>query len=105
MVLDNAMTVCVTVLDNNEATRIRLHLAALFLSISMIGGVCRTCQATKVFVVGGKRFDLLHRRCVGGGKQGDCSGEFMEHRLFVGGGVGQVVDIALEFLVLNGFPS
>ena len=105
MVLSNTIAVHVTVSSDNEATRIRLRPSALFLSLSRLGACHRRCQATKVFVVCGESFNLLHEHCVGGGKQGNGGGEFLEHRLFVGGGVGQVIEIALEFLVFDGIYS
>ena len=102
MVLANVIAVRVAVPADDESTWIRLCPAALFLSLSRMGGCCRTCQATKVFVVGGESFDLLHKSCVGGGEQGNGGGELLEHQLFVGGSVGQVIKIALKFLILDG---
>ena len=48
---------------------------------------------------------FLHERCVDGGKRGDGGGELLQHFLLVGGGARQVVKIALEFLVIDGFSS
>ena len=91
MVLANTKAVRVAVPADNEATWICLRPAALSLSLSRMGGCRRTCQTTKVFIVGGKSFDFGHNSCVGGKEQGDRGGEFLEHCLFVGGGVSQVV--------------
>ena len=76
-----------------------------FLSLPRLGGVFGTCQAAKVFVVGGERFDLLNERCVDGGEQGDSVRELLEHHLFIGGGMGEVIETTLEFLVLDGSSS
>ena len=62
VVLANEITVRVVVPANDEATRICLHPESLFLSLSRLGSVCRTCQGTEVFVVRGERFDVLHER-------------------------------------------
>ena len=105
MVLANAKTVRVEVPANNEATRICLCTAYFYLSLSRLGGFCRTCQTTEVFIVGGERFDFGHETCVGGGERGNGGGDFLKHRLFVCGGVIQVVEIALKFLVLDRFSS
>ena len=104
IVLANAISVRVAVPANNEATQIRLHPAALFLSLPGLGGCHRTCQATKVFVVGGEGFDFLHKHCVGGVDQGDGGRGLVEHRLFFGGVLGQIIEISLKFLVFDGFP-
>ena len=100
MVLSNAKAVGVSVPADDEATRIRLCPEAL--SLSRLGGCCRTCQTTEVFIFGSEDFDLFHDRCIGGGESGDGGGELLEHRLFVGGSVSQFVEIVLEFLILNG---
>ena len=68
MVLANAIPVHAAVPADDASTRIRLFPAALFLSVSRLGGVCRMCQAAEVFVVYGECFDLLHASCVGGGE-------------------------------------
>ena len=68
VVLVNTIFVCVAVPADNVSTRIRLFPAALFLSVSRLGGVCGTFQAAELFVVGVKRFDLLHKRSVGDGE-------------------------------------
>ena len=103
--LSNAIAVRLAVPSDNEATWIRLRPASLFLSLSRLGGCRITVQATKLFVFGGERFDFIPEHFVGGGGQGNGGGEFQEHRIFVGGSVGQVIEIALEFLVLDGFSS
>ena len=105
VVLSNDITVHVAVLANDEATWIRLRPEDLFLSLYRLGRVRRTFQATEVFAIGGERFDFPHVRCVGGGEQGGYGRELLEHRLFVGGDVVQVIKIALEFLVLDGLSS
>ena len=63
------------------------------------------CQITRVFIFGGESFDFGHECCVGGVEQGDSGSDFLDHRLFIGGGMSQVVEIALEFLILDGFSS
>ena len=68
MVLANAIPVHAAVPADDASTRIRLFPAALFLSVSRLGGVCGTFQAAELFVVGVKRFDLLHKRSVGDGE-------------------------------------
>ena len=105
VVLSNAIAVCVAVPADNEATRICLPPAALFLSLSRMGSFCRTCQASELFVVGSEIFYFLLDCCIGGDERGNGSREFMEHRLFVGGGVGKVIEIVLEFLVFDGFSK
>ena len=101
MVLSNAIAVCVAVTANDEATRI--HLRPDSLSISRLGRCRRTCQASGVFVFRGESFDFLQEHSFRGGEQGDGGRELLEHRLFVGGSVGQVVEIALFFFILDGF--
>ena len=103
MVLTNTIPVRVAVAADDVATQIRLCPVALLLCLSMLVSLRRMCQAAEVFIFGGDQFDLLHERCVGGGEKGNCGGEFLKHRLFVGGGVGQVIKIALEFFILDGF--
>ena len=105
MVLANTIAVCVAVPVDNEATRIRLCPAVLSFYLYKLGGFRRTCQAAELFVVDGESFDFLHKRCVGGGEQGDNGGEFLEYRIFFSGGVSQVVKTDLKFFLLDGFSS
>ena len=88
---------------DNEATRIRLRPASLYLS--RLSGYNITCQTTKVFIVNVKSFDLLHKSCVGDGERGGSGGEFLEHHILVCGGVNQVFKIAIKFFVLVGLSS
>ena len=103
MVLSNAKAVRMAVPYDYEATR--FHLCPESLSLSRLGSCRITCQTIEVFIVESEIFDFLHERCVGGGEKGNGNGEFLDHRLFVGGGVRQVVEIALKCFVLDGFSS
>ena len=103
VVLANTIPVHMAVPSDDVLTWIRLCPEALLFYPSRLGGIFGTFQAAKVFVGGGENFVFLQEGCIGGGEQGDCGRELLEHRLLVGGNMVQVIEINLDFLVLIGF--